>query len=81
MKKSGTSALYNILSQYPDVITTSTKENCAFRYDRSIIQYFDSLPSSIPKSKILIDGCVDLDGNIRISKMLKDPNSFYVVVI
>ena len=80
MKKSGTSALYNMLSLYPDVMITNTKENCPFRYDRSIIQYFDSLPSSIPKNKYLIDGCVDLEGNMKISKMLKSPNSFYVVI-
>lgn len=49
--------------------------------DRSIIQYFDSMPRNVEIGEIVVDGCVDLEGNIKIRKMLRNPNTFYIVRI
>lgn len=47
--------------------------------DRSIIQYFDSLPRNVEIGEVIVDGCVDLEGNMKLRKMLKQPNTFYIV--
>ena len=47
--------------------------------DRSIIQYFDSMPRNVEVGEVIVDGCVDLDGNMKIRKMLRNPNTFYIV--
>lgn len=78
-RKSSTSALYNLLAQYPNAKLSPMKENCPFIGDRSIIQYFDSLPRSIEPGEIIFDGCVDLKGNVKMRKLLREPNSFYLV--
>lgn len=78
-RKSSTSALYNLLAQYPRAKLSPMKENCAFIGDRSIIQYFDSLPRSIETGDIIFDGCVDLKGNIKMRSLLREPNTYYLV--
>lgn len=80
MKKCSTSALYGLLEGSPLFITGKTKENCPFIGDRSIMEYFDSLPSYVPPGHFLLDGCIDLRGNIIMRKMLKEPNTFYLVL-
>lgn len=47
--------------------------------DRSIVQYFDSLPRNVEIGEIIVDGCVDLEGNMKIRQMLHNPNTFYIV--
>ncbi len=80
-RKSSTSALYNLFAQYPHAKLSPMKENCAFIGDRSIIQYFDSLPRTVEMDDLLFDGCVDLKGNIKMRKLLREPNTFYVVSV
>ncbi len=80
-RKCSTSALYHLLTQYPNAVHNqiNVKENCAFIGDRSIIQYFDSLPRNVEAGEIIIDGCIDLKGNIKMRKLLRQPNAFYLV--
>lgn len=78
-RKSSTSALYSLLSQYPQVRVSPRKENCPFIGDRSIIQYFSTLPRSVEAGDIVLDGCIDLKGNVRMRKLLREPNAFYLV--
>eukprot|EP01035_Chromulina_nebulosa_P028979 gene28979-38333_t len=78
--KSSTSAMYNLLSQYPDSKLAAMKENCAFIHDRNLVQYFDSLPAYIEPGQIAIDGCIDLRGNMKLRKILKNPRTFYLVL-
>ena len=77
--KSSTSAMYNLLSQYPDSKLAAMKENCSFIHDRNLVQYFDSLPAYIEPGQIAIDGCIDLRGNMKLRKILKNPRTFYLV--
>jgi hypothetical protein len=78
-RKCSTSALYSLLSQYPGVMHSESKENCAFLGGRSIIQYFESLPRSVEGGKLLVDGCITLDSNMQMRAMLRQPNTFYIV--
>ena len=68
------------MAHYPNMKKNVMKENCAFIGDRSITQYFDSLPRNIEINEIIFDGCVDLLGNIKMRKILRNPNTFYVVI-
>jgi hypothetical protein len=79
LRKCATSALYQLLAQYPNVEAYSHKENCPYLDYNSIIEYFDSLPNSVYHGEIILDGCVHLQGNIKIRKILRFPNAFYLV--
>jgi hypothetical protein len=79
MRKCSTSALYALFSKHPEVTVGEIKENCAFVGQRSIIEYFDSLPKTIELGQFYVDGCVDLAGNMFLRKMLREPNTFYIV--
>lgn len=68
------------MAQYPNMKKNLVKENCAYIGDRTITQYFDSLPRNVEINEIIFDGCVDLVGNIKIRKILRNPNTFYVVI-
>ncbi len=57
------------------------KENCPFIGDRSLTQYFDSLPRTIEVGDLFFDGCVDLKGNLKMRKLLREPNVFYLVSV
>ena len=82
VRKSSTSALYNLIKDHPQTINTDIKENCAYQdSSRSIIQYFNSLPRNIENSKILFDGCPDMKGNMKMRKMLRNPNTFYILLL
>jgi hypothetical protein len=78
-RKCSTSALYSLLSQYPGVMHSESKENCAFLGGRSIVQYFESLPHIIEGGKLLVDGCITLESNLQMRAMLRQPNTFYIV--
>ena len=77
--KSSSSALYNLLAQYPGAKVAAMKENCAYVHDRNLVQYFDSLPAYIEPGQLAIDGCIDLRGNMKLRKILKNPRTFYLV--
>lgn len=73
--------MYNLLAQYPRSLVGEVKENCPFKHDRNLVQYFDSLPPYIEADRIAIDGCIDLDGNMKMRKILRNPNTFYLVLL
>jgi len=52
-----------------------------YDFIRSIVEYFNSLPSHVKSGQFLFDGCVDLKGNMRMRKMLREPNVFYILSI
>jgi hypothetical protein len=79
MPKCSTSALYAFLAQVPGVWLSPIKENCPFT-SRSILQWFDSHPRTLKVGQIYIDACIDLPGNMLIRKMLKYPETFYIVM-
>ena len=79
VRKCGTSALYKLLTLYSGVIVGEVKENCPFLGSRSIIQYFNSLPPLLSSGELHVGGCVDLNGNMLMRKILREPNTFYVV--
>lgn len=73
--------MYNLFENYPGVKLAAMKENCPFIHDRSIVQYFDSLPSSVEAGRVVIDGCIDLKGNMKMRHILRYPRTFYLVCI
>ena len=83
VRKAGTSALYSLLKKHPSTISTDEKENCPFIKDRTIVEYFSSLPSPTRAAhgKIYIDGCVDLSGNMQMRSILRQPKTFYIMVV
>jgi hypothetical protein len=81
VRKCSTSALYALFESFPMAITNKVKENCAFiAGSRSIIQYFESLPNYIDAGKYIIDGCVDLKGNLVMRDILHNPRTYYIVM-
>ena len=67
MRKCSTSAMYKFLSSLPRALKAIHKENCVFLgKSRSIFQYFASLPRSVRLGEIVVDGCVDMRGNMRL---------------
>lgn len=78
--KCSTSALFSLFAKYRHAITGNIKENCPFVREVSIIDYFNSLPSSVEYGNYIIDGCIDVEGNMIMRKILKEPNTFYLVI-
>ena len=60
VRKCSTSAMFNLFSSFPKIKRSVQKENCPFIGDRSLIQYFESLPRNVEANEIIVDGCVDL---------------------
>eukprot|EP01038_Epipyxis_sp_PR26KG_P004174 gene4174-5941_t len=82
--KCGTTALYHILQNSPNVKNDSIirKENCYIEY-KSIVDYFDSLPKpdTSGKSKLILSGCIKMHTNLPLYQMLHKPKTFYLVMI
>lgn len=78
-RKSGSSAAYSLISRYPHVVTTYTKENCPYILGVSLVQYFESLPTQVESGELILDGCVDLKGNMKMRAILHEPNTLYLV--
>ena len=80
--KCSTSALYNMLESYPNTIRIQLKENCPYDGSMkraSLFDFFQTLPRTIGKGKILIDGCLRLQVNMHVRAVLRKPNTFYLV--
>ncbi len=83
-RKCATSAMYRLLTTYPGAVTNGikTKENCLFLdKTRSITDYFDSLPHTVQAGEVIVDGCVHVSGNMALRRLLRKPNTFYLVSI
>jgi len=89
--KCGTSALYNLISRHPRIDSVSAwgKENCHRFVEAeesgtfSIWGYIKSLKKEFYTSndKVLADGCIYSDFNLKISSLLHAPNTYYVVIL
>lgn len=66
VRKCSTSAFYGLLGALPGSVKMVYKENCPYIGDRSIVEYFDSLPEFVSLGSLVIDGCVDLKGNMKV---------------
>ncbi len=75
LPKCGTSALYDLLSKYKHAVISDDKENCPYSRRRSHWKYFLSLPrlAEVGKNKLAINGCIQLDSNIRLREVLISP--------
>lgn len=78
IRKCSTSALYNLIAQYPNALRIPNKENCVMHYS-NIIEYFISLPNHIDKGQIFMDGCIEPPSNIYIRKLLGKVHSYYLI--
>jgi hypothetical protein len=81
--KCSTTALHALLAQYPGALTTTgSKENCPFNgghQDRPLQLWFDMLPRTVRPDQFLIDGCLLVDDHAYMRKILREPNTFYIV--
>lgn len=78
IRKCSTSALYNLLAQYPNALRIPNKENCVMHYT-NIIEYFISLPTHIEKGQLFVDGCIEPPSSEYLRKLLKNVNMYYLV--
>jgi len=81
LSKCGTSAMYELLTKFPGAITMREKENCPFKRQEPLWDYFQSLPrmSEIGEHHITIDGCLNLARNLAIRELLHDPQTYHIV--
>lgn len=81
LPKCGTSAMYDLLTKLPGVITMHEKENCPFTRRRAHHMYFHSLPevSQVQANSIIIDGCIDVVNNMKMRLLLREPDTYYLV--
>lgn len=79
MPKASTTALYALLAKMPGVHLSHIKENCPFT-SKSIIHWFDSHPISLKVGQVYVDACIDLPGNMIMRKMLRIPETFYIIL-
>ena len=72
VRKCSTSAFYGLLGSLPGSVKMIYKENCPYVGERSIVEYFESLPEFVSPGGLIIDGCVDVQGNlkVRISRII-----------
>jgi hypothetical protein len=72
--------LFALLTQYPGVKQAGeAKENCPYVGGRSLAKYFDSLPRNATSDEIIVGGCIDIENNVNIHRILRHPNTFYLV--
>lgn len=83
LPKCGTSAMYDLLSKMPGAVTMHEKENCPATRRRSHWQFLNSLPSaqSLTADSIIVDGCIDVNVNMKIRTILHNPNTYYIVSV
>eukprot|EP01038_Epipyxis_sp_PR26KG_P011751 gene11751-15724_t len=86
LPKCGTSAMYNLLSRFPDVILMQEKENCPYAHRRTHWGFMASMPDmkSLGPNSLIIDGCIDVVQNMRFRNIiLKEapPSTYYIVMI
>lgn len=81
--KCGTSAMYEVLSQFPGAVTMSEKENCPSTRRRPHWIYFNSLPrmDDIGPRSLIIDGCIDIEKNMKIRTLIEYPEVYYLVMV
>lgn len=81
LPKCGTSAMYDLLSKMPGAVTMHEKENCPATRRRSHWQFLNSLPSaqSLTADSIIVDGCIDVNVNMKIRTILHNPHTYYIV--
>jgi hypothetical protein len=81
LPKCSTTALYELLIQYPHARTSASKENCINQYyGKSIVDYLDSLViRNLQPTNVIINGCIDISNNLHVQLLLRNPNTFYVV--
>jgi hypothetical protein len=78
-KKCSTSAMYQLLSQAENgQVDSARKENCLCNYD-TLLDYFDSFDLPNGKSIHLLNGCIDVQLNVKMRAILRNPNTFYIV--
>ncbi len=77
--KCSTSALYNLLAQYPTVVKEGPggKENCMM--GRNMTEFFDFFPETVGENEIIMSGCIWQESNLQSRKILREPNVFYLV--
>ena len=80
VRKASTSAMYSLLAKYEGAVTSGIKENCPFIGERSILDYFRTLPRNLDYGNVVIDGCTDLTGNMEMRKLLRKPSTFYLLL-
>ena len=80
--KCGTSAMYELLTRFPNVHLMPTKENCPFARRRTHWQFFQSLPSpeTVRPDALIVDGCIDLHRNMYMYFTLHAPLTLYIVM-
>ena len=81
LSKCGTSAMYELLSKFPNAVTMRKKENCPFRDNELLWDYFQSLPRmlSVGEQALIVDGCINVGKNIAIRALLHNPQAYYIV--
>ncbi len=59
------------------------KENCPYARRRTHWQFFNSLPRAhrVTKGKLVIDGCIDVQRNMLIQGLLRQPKTIYLVMV
>ena len=79
MPKCSTSALYSLFELHPATVTFARKEFC---FNGDLKEYFKTMAHMQgSKGTVAVNGCLYIDCNINIRKILREPNTFYVVSI
>lgn len=78
IRKCSTSALYNLIAQYPNALRIPNKENCVQHYT-NIIEYFISLPTHVDKGQTFMDGCIEPPSAEYLRKLLGRIRQFYLI--
>eukprot|EP01034_Spumella_vulgaris_P033065 gene33065-40808_t len=68
------------MSQHPQILA-QPKENCPYRGGRTLLGYFETLPHSVEVDEVILDGCISLDENLDMRRVLREPNTFYLVTV
>ena len=90
LPKAGTSAFFHLLRIHPNTTTLCNRRSCEWFHKefcllvtdvrRTVLDYFDSLPSSIESDKVFTVGCVHAQENIAWRRALRGLSTLYVVL-
>ena len=83
LPKCATSAMYDLLSNFPGAITMHEKENCPSTRRRPHWIYFLTLPrmSAVKEHSVIIDGCISVINNMKIRDLIRFPETYYIVSV
>ena len=85
-EKCGTSALYALLDSHPQVVQSVPKHKEYCLGQKTFFKFFKGfrkaqLAPGVSKNKIILNGCLNWEENLKVFNILQGPKSIYITMV